>query len=153
MANLPETPLTRLEQYWAGILDKIEGGGGSNPNYVETITGTLANPWGVVRYSELKNELANNNASCKLVIDATSIGFDIFSLLGNTSTDGAVYFELIATGGSTVDVWAAISVNYNIVGELTSAFSLIGGNAMNISVYPNLPTTLTIIHHQLPNQS
>lgn len=54
--TLPE-PKTRLERYWKGIYDKATEGGGSNPNYVETIEGTLANPFGQYTAQEIYSSM------------------------------------------------------------------------------------------------
>lgn len=42
------TPENTNKYVLDSMLDELSNsnGGGGNPNYVETITGTLANPWG-----------------------------------------------------------------------------------------------------------
>ena len=69
---VPE-PITRLEQYWAAILDKIQGGGSapSDPEWRSfTATGTLAAPFAFEDYLSL--DMADK-IYITMAIDATAI--------------------------------------------------------------------------------
>lgn len=143
--------MTRLEQYWAGILDKIEGGG--NPNYVETITGTLANPFDDYNITELAASAnIDNSVNMYLVADATAIGLGVYPLSWlkplNDSDNGILYFGasyLPLSGNNLV-----ADVHYSSTG-LSLARIMIGTTISDMSPYAEaIVTTLTIIHHPLP---
>jgi len=118
----------------------IEEGG--NPNYVEAITGTVANPWGGMKISTLRNEIQNNNATA--YIDFKDGMWNIRIFLSYS----AGFF-----GGDCLTVFgAALSAAYFIQYDNTGAFSVAkkfssNGTATNIS--NSTATTLTIIHHPL----
>lgn len=122
------------------------GGGGGNPNYIETIEGTLANPWGEYSYSELVSAINNHEISCELVFQPSdhSTGHLFYYgsgiagwgyVVGTTNTVGTLYRVLYKTNG-TLNV-AKIFTSFN----------------EHIEIDPSTPCTLTIIHHPLPNQS
>ena len=147
--NLPE-PKTRLEQYWAGILDKIEGGGG-NPNYIETIEGTLANPWGDKDISEIRASLLRNEISVYLRIGN-------WPVLAVQAYNGYASGALYATA-AYADIlplaeysYGCYIVYFNSSGEVSGAFENYGDNTFNsVSTVPTTTTTLTIIHPPLPD--
>lgn len=139
MAEIPE-PKTRLEQYWAGILDKIEGGGSGNPNYVETIEGTLANPWGNYSYGTIIQDIADNNITAYLMM--------------------TMHPQHIQYSGFPTSGWVSVSATISAVTQIQYT----GGGVLNFAreysgfstytdIDPATPCTLTIIHHPLPNQS
>lgn len=122
---------------------------GGNPNYVETVTGTLANPWGDVSYSELLDAVNNNNATCKLAVDATAIDFGIIPMI--VSSGGSfLYSELVAYASNAVSGWVALVANYSGTGVLETAYALRDGTAISLLPFSSSPTTLTIVHHPLP---
>ena len=57
------------------------GGGGGNPNYVQTITGTLADPWGDVGFEAIRVALATGNASAKMHIQSDVLNLDSWLFL------------------------------------------------------------------------
>lgn len=117
------------------------GGDGGNPNYVETITGTLANPWGDKIPDELVQLYKLNNVSLFLGVRA-----DKLSLL---SGDDGILFGLVA--GDMEDYVQASLVMYNEVGDFVEQKSF---HFTTPDQYEELssetPCTLTIIHHPMP---
>lgn len=128
------------------------GGGGSNPNYAETITGTLANPWGGVDTAALLTEIQSNNATCMMTIDATALDIGIFPVIALPfAVSQGFIFELIGTSGPALNNWGCTSVNYHSDGTFYTFYALTGGNVIDPGSYAStIPTTLTIIHHPLP---
>lgn len=124
------------------------GGGGGNPNYVQTITGTLDNPFGDVNYSVLASNLYSKSASAYLDIDASALGFGVIS-----SRPSASEQQIYTNGASlrtAVQDSTAFEVAWNSEGFIDGRM-LAGGNVVDLSSYKNaLTTTLTIIWHPLP---
>lgn len=227
---LPE-PITRLEEYWAAILDKIESAGSSvtvepltvtqngtqtapsgkaynpvttnvpnsygasdegkvvnngalvaqtahapvtqngtidttlynsvpvnvpNPNYVETISGTLGNPWGDNTAADLYEGARTGNLTMYITADvsysqsmqaetATMMFFPISGLptFGFTKpgvTGSAIYFARL-TYSPVGSVGRAVAGNIDTVAS-TQELSILSWET---------PCTLTIIHHPLPD--
>ena len=147
---IPETPLTRLEQYWAGIYDKIEGGGGGNPNYVETITGTLANPWGSVDPAALYAQMQDGEVS--VVLNITVPGMGQAMVQPSLSADWWWYSAVFGYDSDSHVVTLAMYLAYLVSGELNLAYLYQNGTATDMSeMAAQISTTLTIIHHPLPD--
>ena len=152
--NLPK-PITREEMYLYAIAQNGGGGGGGNPNTVQTITGTLDDPWGDVDFDELSEALQSGNATAIIEADATALGFGtitcyITGYFGgspernrNVISDGSPNAE----GGTT-----AYSVSWTA--DEISVFTIFAaGTYTNALDYATLvPTTLTIIWHPLPSE-
>lgn len=178
---VPE-PITRLEKYWAAILDKIQGGGSvtvealnvtendtytaptgkayspvtvavPNPNSVVTVTGTVAEPFGSIDPAELRTAITSNNASVKLVVDASQIGYnDPIRLVGNNASAGNIYFEVIGKMNSTNGIKAVV-VNYDFTGAFYDALVAENSVVTSLKQYASLlTTTLTVIYHPLPTE-
>lgn len=133
-------------------LGQAAGGGGGNPNYVETITGTLANPWGEIDAGNLANEIANNNANAEIAWDATAIGVGTDRSPLYTGNDGIQLLVRTSRIGEPTD-YAALDIAWlTSDGELASAHALTSGAGyVDLQGYASLITTvLTIIHHPLP---
>lgn len=226
---LPE-PITRLEKYWAAILDKIQGGGSSvtvepltvtqngtttapsgkayspvttnvpnsygasdegkvvsngalvaqtahapvtqngtidttlnnsvpinvpNPNYVETISGTLGNPWGdySIRY-DLAPKILSNEIDLNITF---SFNNSVYVAFPNPGSLAAITH--ICSAYSISATTAKLSLlRYTPGGTLQSAKVIpeireTDGvwNGSGISLDPTTPCTLTIIHHPLPD--
>ena len=134
---------------WVLICTVSPSGGGGNPNTLEVISSSLANPWGSAeKYLEYKNaygdSLYGENASAYLYADASEIGFmvifnpiDPYAFEG-CSVDGsdsiAFYIEFDT---STGNIASGYVVQNGVVTDLTSYASMI-------------PTDLYIIWHPLP---
>ena len=96
--------MRNTERWRLRVLDMLSGGGsgggGENPNYVQTVTGTLRNPWGNVGDIDIK-ELSTaitpsiKEATAYIDIDATALNFGhIYSILTNYSLQ-----KIAAQGG------------------------------------------------------
>lgn len=132
------------------------GGGGGNPNYVETITGTLANLLQTSDHtiSELAAEINGGNATALLDIDGSQAGFPgTFKISLLPSIGGTANYiggSLNAIGNSIGDT-IAVSVDFETPNSLYYFHILSGGTISNLtSAGDQFPTTLTIIHHPLP---
>ena len=176
--NVP-TPITRLEQYWDAILDKIAGGSSvtvealsvtenntytapegkayspvtvavPNPNSVVTVTGTLDAPFGDLDWATLKAGLLSLNLSMYMTIDASVLG--VIDPVPLTCETPSCNFCIIATTGSDGSV-TCVKVVYDETGELTVADYIDLESYTNITPYASLlPTTLTVIYHPLPTE-
>ena len=116
-----------------------------NPNYVETIEGTLANPWGGYAFSEIRRSIANNIITAYIT---TSESHRWYVPTGrNAGNNLWVRFNAVQAG----------IIDYNALSVLsTGATSSVhyeyrDGNYTETSIDPTTPCTLTIIHHPLPS--
>lgn len=139
------------------LLQKIvdSGKAGGNPNYVETITGTLANPWGSAEPATLYTELVSNAASILLT---TSVGNDTVTLPIVADAAGILRRFKAVTAVDYNEGLQTYTAAYDDNGTLlvfvrATAFSDNGSIDNLISVASGVPTTLTIIHHPLPETS
>lgn len=152
MAEIPE-PKTRLEQYWAGILDKIEGGGGGNPNYIETIEGTLANPWGTHNPSDLWQGLVSKDISMQLsctISDPIDLyAYPYYGAEEDPEDTDAIMFIYGYITGKSASLLKIYNLTYEKTGGLIIAAQVINRNRTDYD--PTSPCTLTIIHHPMPD--
>ena len=131
------------------------GGGGGNPNYVETITGTLANPFGSYTPAEIRQMLASQSASVTLTIpnledEETGESYtNVVALLRAYGTN-----NMSADAIPTMDAtdFAALKLRWNVS---TSSYNaklgmLFTGEYNYTDVDLTTPCTLTVIHHPLP---
>ena len=142
---------TRLQKY----LSQLTSGGG-NPNSMEIIEGTLANPWGDVIPRILLAQIGNLSASAFMVIDATAIGIsypvNVQASFASASSNLFWFASVgdISDSGNT----NAVCVHYTSEGRLNYIYALVSGQYVDLTQYESLlPTTLTIIHHPLPEGS
>lgn len=170
-------PLTRVERY----LDVIAESGGSsvtveplvvtangtttapsgkayspvtvdvpNPNYVETISGTLDNPWGNADRAWLKSAVSGNEASAMMFVDGTAVGMQsITVLMSPTGSPSVLWFS----ASNYYEQFQTICFGWGTdSGALTVAVALINGTTVDLSTYATaVHTTLTIIHHPMPD--
>lgn len=151
-------------------LAKGFSGGGGNPNRVQTITGTLANPWANVSIDEYKSfceALEDNGANAIIEVKASALGLPNTNFRDFLPYDiGTDYYLQIFKGDAQVNGTArAISFIYSIMnnvvalnqahyGEFEVTDGSGSGSVTDLSQYASLiPTTLTIIWHPLPDQS
>lgn len=128
----------------------IEEGG--NPNYVETIEGTLANPWGSVDPSALRQSVLSGDASAMLDIDATVLGFGRAKIQMSPFNKAYIHFYGVSGASSSVEQWQVLSLDYELNGIFEVAWLLQKGTVTDMSDYATkLSTVLTIIHHPLPD--
>lgn len=126
-----------------------------NPNSVETIIGTVANPWGNVNPAELAAEIAANNANAIAVWDATAIGLGESSAPLFLSNDLEYIYIRSARIGTSSDydaldvAWSTVTGALNEAAVLTSSIGY-----MDIREYASaITTTITIIHHPIPENN
>lgn len=141
-----------VESFLLGIA--AGGGGGGNPNYVETITGTLANPFGDYTSSQLAY-MANveNSINMFLVVDGSVLGMGVYplSMLKPLSSGGNGFLFFGASYlPDNAEQYMVADVEYQ--SGLQRARMMIGGNTVTdvMSYSSHITTTLTIIHHPLP---
>lgn len=140
-----------VESFLLGIAAGGGGGGGGNPNYVETITGTLANPFGTMTAGELKiliQNVTNGKATAILHISNTidlilvpqesnGLYFVGITNFDSTEFDGYI-FEYDASDMSRYGGYCYFDISSDSVsGDIAS-------------LHASKQTTLTIIHHPLP---
>lgn len=152
---VPETPITRLEKYWAAILDKIQGGG-SAPEWGRFIaTGTFDAPYTYEDFITLKARASE--LYIKMDIDATAIGAGMGSALAyyraSASTSGEIHFSGCVIPSMDINsvlasevVIAFSDVDKSI--QLNSALMMQQGTIVDLSQYASLmPTTTTFVYH------
>lgn len=124
---------------------------GGNPNSVQTVTGTLANPWGNIDYAELRDALYAYNASAILDIDASALHVGhIISRPGASQTN---IYTNGADVGNTVQASSAYEIAWTSDGEYAFASMIANDAIVSLDNYKNsLTTTLTIIWHPLPEE-
>lgn len=128
-----------------------ESMGGGNPNSVQVITGTLANPFGDVNLAELITAFNTGGASIFIAIDATVIGQGVFpdAPMNWTSDYG---LSITGVTGNTSELLRAALINWSSIdGTLTYAVMYTGASGTDIESYASqMPTTLTIYWHPMP---
>ena len=144
---LEELNVTESKKYtapsgiaYSSVNVDIEEGG--NPNYVETIKGTLANPWGG-RFSEIYNMLADSN---NYTVYMSAYGNKAALVLDYSVVYWSLWFDDIDAGTpSTATVY---TIAYNKNGGMDSARYLQGTSWS--SLQSTEKTVITIIHHPMP---
>lgn len=133
----------------------IVAGGGGNPNYVETITGTLANPFGDYTSSQLAY-MANveNSINMFLVVDGSVLGMGVYPLSmlkPLNSGDNSTLFFGASYLPDNAEHYMVADVEYQ--SGLKRARMMVGGNTITdvMSYSSHITTTLTIIHHPMPD--
>ena len=132
------------ESFLLGIAAGV-GGGGSNPNYVETITGTVANPWGNTNYSDLVAGIAQQNITVYFSIPQLSFGGYVESN-GESLSMSFAAFDLAESWSLTLSGLA----QYAESGALLSLVMWRNGNVIDVtSTFSGATCVVTIIHHPL----
>ena len=155
---VPEKPITRLEQYWAAILDKIQGGGSVPPDpewRSFTATGTLAAPFTFEDYLSL--DMADK-IYVTMEIDATAIGagnakVSLDKINKSNPSGVTLHFSACSIPTTTVsDATAADAVilldtdNNSVI--LRAALMMQQGAIVDVLQYASLmPTTTTVVYH------
>ena len=134
---------------------KAGGGGGDNPNYVETITGTLANPWGGVDVADLASDVIANNATVYMTVSFSGLTrtflVDFSEYESNNST---IFISACTIDANEIIAYAATWTGAVFENFMSAAGTVTDGLTItNYSAYGEyVPTTLTIIHHPLPEE-
>lgn len=136
------------------------GGSGGNPNSVQVITGTLAEPWGDFENGEeLYSAIKSGNASAILALDisALSMGLDEVSgyLYSGAKTEHYVAFystnASFNLGALAMAYNAAIFYSVDGSEDSSNLEAQVGSDYHDLGTYANLiPTTLTIYSHPMP---
>lgn len=152
--QVPEfTPHTRIEVLLMEVARTVAEGGGGNPNRVEAITGTLAEPFGEHSIAELIEAVSQNNATVKMSV---SMGQSTGVLIFNTNAALNSLYSAICeftVSGSTGTVSTGVSLVYTLEHGITIADVLMSGQYMNLvpqAAY--MQTETTIIWHPLPEE-
>lgn len=124
-----------------------------NPNSVEMVEGTLANPWGDA-FDDFKEAAMTNiyGVSAELAVDATAMGMGTVYLNWDRNSSGGTQFSSATLDATLADGRAARVLYTGLDGTtLNRALILMGGSIVDMSTYASaLPTTLTIVYHPLP---
>lgn len=144
--QVPEfTPHTRIEALLMEVARTVAEGGGGNPNRVETITGTLAQPFGEL-FEELTTALASKNATAELEFTFNGILQHLPLKGGETMISGGLATVQNGSYLSGEIKWFASGLNSALmVGTVTN--NQIVDMKSTIS---RIASTLTIIWHPLP---
>lgn len=136
-----------VESFLLGI---AAGGGGGNPNYVETIKGTMANPWGEADYVQLVSDVASNNATVYISVPSMSLSFDAYLVVDadNTFIVSGADFSVV---GDVPSLKLAARASYTSVGALSRLLMWQNGTTVDVTdQLSGAETDLTIIHHPMP---
>ena len=142
------------EAYWARIVEN--GGGGGNPNSMQLITGTLANPWGDFDISNLITAGYFDFYNWTVHITFRFMGVNAFinsyeydgNLVGQTGflnyySNGAI----VGCVAWNVDTGDCVICKF---GETAEEDPTAFGVTDLINFAPNIVTNTYIIHHPLP---
>lgn len=153
--QVPEfTPHTRNEALLMEVARTVAEGGGGNPNRVQTVTGTLAQPFGDYDlYESLLDAITNGNASAQLefVFNDVPQKLPIVPNVGTSGLTGSATQIYEQAYGASRVLWTPDQDGYGIafaymVGTET------GNQIVDISsMAPGISSTLTIIWHPLPD--
>lgn len=135
------------------------GGVDGNPNWVETIEGTLTNPWGEYEWEGIKTLVNSGNATIKLTIPSQStkpLGmtgeYRNSGMLGNTivfsSLTVRTYYD--EDEEDTLAVPTGLLVRYSR-GTIDPVNTCVMDDGYVTYLPASTATTLTIIHHPLPD--
>lgn len=115
-----------------------------NPNSVETITGTLANPWGDYSLTEIANMIISNNASIRLSsIVTNNVALPVTEKNGSVGVQAITF---ISTTPETAGVlaWSTTQNKFFVWSHDTDTTTQIPDTT---------PCIVTIIHHPLPEDN
>ena len=137
---------------WVLICTVSPSGGGGNPNRVQTITGTVENPWGDMTSEEVNQllyKVKSGDATVYITVDLSILGFEPFTLGTDYNANeyrfiySSVERETYFAGNITYDGLAELSGFYYLEENATEVTELTASAEF-------FPTTLTIIWHPLP---
>lgn len=127
-----------------------------NPNYVETISGTLSNPWGANTPSDLFTAARNGNLTMYIEASVTYSegGTEETATMMFLPISGVPTFGFTKPGASASTLFFA-RTGYANTGNLGRAvagnINVTIGTQELIGLSGDTPCTLTIIHHPLPD--
>lgn len=128
-----------------------------NPNYVETISGTLANPFGSHTASDLFASADANLLTMKMDITTSAYNNRTLWYCGTLNSNYCFGVGGVASDYPTNDSYVFIGAVYTPAGVYTGLIVAANdsgdeyGNIILDKSRDGVPTTLTIIHHPLPS--
>ena len=126
------------------------GGGGGNPNTIQTVSGTAANPFGNIDKVALNAALLSNQATVKMELDFTVLGAGTVSAYIK-GVDTSRYDNAFELSVGDAFVKSAGSMSWDDDGNILMLYMSQGDTSTNIKSYAsNVPTSMTIIWHPLP---
>jgi len=136
-----------------GVAGSYSGGSGVT---VETINGTLSNPWGN-RFAEIKAGILDGSITAYAENQTDPVASTLGKMYVRAIADYAIVIDGTSDGGmeeipiTNPSYYAADSYfyDYSDGSFLQSARCLFGSVTLSASLI-NIPCTLTIIHHPLP---
>lgn len=141
--NALEPPQSRVEDLLQQLL---ESGGGGNPNRVETITGTLAEPFGEHSVAELLSKVGSD-VSVKLELSFGGMTGSV--LLDSNGTYLYGGYAAFSVSGGQGTITTAFRLDYAENG-LHVADAYMSGTYMDlVPMASQIPTETTIIWHPL----
>lgn len=143
------------------------GGGGGNSNRVETVNGTLANPFGMMSTEEIEEVVSAlpyhnggetaGNATAFLELDGTGIGVgEGYGYLWKNGITQTVS-DGLSGGGDSMEGYLGFwdfDADNSYSAEMLVMYSISSGTgtvADMLQYAEYVPTTLTITWHPLPN--
>ena len=121
------------------------GGGAGNPNYIETIEGTLANPFGELDVEELFSGLANNGLTLILLALGSSL---VGQIIGNNSI---LFGTAVFSDPTDSAPWLGGSVSYYFPDDTVQlGYAKVCQNGVWNDIPATMRTGLTVVHHPLP---
>ena len=140
-------------------------GGGGNPNSVETITGTLNNPFGSAQKAlDTFYALVDRSCSCYLessgITDNDGLSADLFGVVPlqndpdfdpNEEDYQTISFQFLTSNSNTVRAATFAYIDYFAPSfNAFHAFSHLDNASTASVIDTSASCTLTIIHHPLP---
>lgn len=126
-----------------------------NVNTVQTVTGTLSDPWGDIDITELKSALANQRASAQLTIDGTYLGasgYYYFPVRGwSDSYNDFLSISAYGSGNGSINNANGLYIRWRD-GSFDEGEMLRSGSLVQISSNSELlaiPSTVSIVWHPL----
>ena len=153
--RVPEfTPHTRNEVLLMEVARTVAEGGGGNPNRVQTVTGTLAQPFGDYDlYESLLDAITNGNASAQLdfVFNDLPQKLPLVPNVGSPGLIGSSAQISAAAYAAARVLWAGSDQGVYRLVFASMVGTATGGQIVDISAMaPGISSTLTIIWHPLP---
>lgn len=127
-------------------------GGGSNPNYVQTITATAENPFGNVDVSKLKSAMMAGGASATIFMDTSQLVGRSYTIPFDTPTSPTGFLTVSSAYVDTVsDSVNAVNGSWKDDGSIYVLASFTNGHAVDAKEYASMiPTSLVINWHPMP---
>lgn len=133
------------------------GGGGGNPNNVQRVEGTVADPftdWSQEQYEEFIDAYYNGNASAIMWIDASVLGFtELIETVLNTWYTEPTFISCVISTDSVIAGYVTYVGNKSFSPFLSGArMYTTNDGIVDVSTYASImPTVMNIIWHPLPN--